>query len=65
MAVETMAKFIAANTKAADKKDVAALKRMGFQELRALFTETAQQAIKENREIFGLLRQQLPVYPVS
>jgi len=65
MAVETMAKFVAANTKAADKKDVAALKRMKFPELRVLFQETSAQAIKENREIFGLLRQQLPVYPVN
>jgi enolase len=62
MATDTMAKFIAANSKDASKKDVAALKRLGFQELRALFRKTSEDAIKEKKQIFELLREQLPVY---
>jgi enolase len=63
MATETMAKFIAANAKAGGK-DVAALKAMDFEALKAEFRKTAEPAIKENKTIHELLRKQLPVYPV-
>jgi enolase len=62
MAAETMAKFIAANTKGG--KDLAALKRMGFDELQSEFRKTAQAAIKEQKTIYELLREQLKVYPI-
>jgi enolase len=62
MATDTMAKFIAANSKDASKKDVAALKRLGFQELTALFRKTSEVTIEEKKQIFELLREQLPVY---
>jgi enolase len=64
MAGETMAKFAAANAKNGDKKDLAALKTMDFEELKARFIKTSQEAIKENKNIYELLREQLPVYPV-
>jgi enolase len=62
MAAETMAKFVAANGK--DGKDLAALKRMNFDELQNEFRKTAQAAIKEHKTIYELLREQLKVYPV-
>ena len=62
MAAETMAKFVAANTKGG--KDLAALKRMGFDELQSEFRKTAQAAIKEQKTIYELLREQLKVYPI-
>jgi len=65
MAVETMAKFIAAHTSDDSKKDVETLKTMDFEELKALFRETAKGLIAEEKEIFRLLREQLPVYPVG
>ena len=64
MAGETMAKFAAANAKNGDKKDLAALKTMDFEELKTQFIKTSQEAIKENKNIYELLREQLPVYPV-
>ena len=64
MAGETMAKFIVANTKNADKKDLATLKTTDFDELKAEFTKTAQQAIKQEKKIYELLRKQLPIYPI-
>jgi len=64
MASETMAKFAAANAKNGDKKDLAALKTMDFEELKTQFIKTSQEAIKENKNIYELLREQLPVYPV-
>lgn len=64
MAGETMAKFAAANAKNGDKKDLAALKTMDFEELKAQFIKISQEAIKENKNIYELLREQLPVYPV-
>jgi len=64
MASETMAKFIAANAKNGDKKDLASLKTMEFEELKAQFIKTAQEAIKEDKLIYKLLREQLPVYSV-
>ncbi len=63
MAAETMAKFVAANAKGSDKKDLATLKRMGFEELQTEFRKTAQAAIKEQKTIYELLREQLKVYP--
>ncbi|UCG56068.1 MAG: hypothetical protein JSU70_14490 [Phycisphaerales bacterium] len=63
MAGETMAKFIAANSKNGDKKDAAKVKAMDFEELKKLFTETSQDAIAEQKNIYELLRTQLPVYP--
>ena len=63
MAVETMAKFIAANAKGGGK-DAAALKAMDFESLKTEFRRTAEPAIKENKTIYELLRKQLPVYPV-
>ncbi|MCY3024243.1 MAG: hypothetical protein NTW87_35145 [Planctomycetota bacterium] len=65
MATDTMAKFIAANSKEADKKDVAALKALPLGDLQSLFRATCVPIIKEGKEIHGLLREQLPVYPVS
>jgi enolase len=62
MAAETMAKFVAANTKGG--KDLAALKRMGFDELQSEFKKAAQAAIKEQKTIYELLREQLKVYPI-
>jgi enolase len=64
MAGETMAKFAAANAKNGDKKDLASLKTMGFEELKTQFIKTSQEAIKEKKNIYELLREQLPVYPV-
>jgi len=65
MAVDTMAKFIAANAKNDGGKDVGALKGMGFDELQALFRETAAAAINEDEQIHMLLREQLPVYVIK
>ncbi len=64
MAGETMAKFAAANAKNGDKKDLANLKTMDFEELKAQFIKVSQEVIKENKNIYELLREQLPVYPV-
>jgi enolase len=64
MAGETMAKFAAANAKNGDKKYLASLKTMGFEELKTQFIKTSQEAIKEKKNIYELLREQLPVYPV-
>lgn len=64
MAMETMAKFVAANSNDESKKDVAALKADGFEELKAEFMKTAQEAIKEDKVIYEMLREQLIVYPV-
>jgi enolase len=64
MAAETMAKFVAANAKNNDKKDLATLKVMDFEELKTEFRKTAQEAIGKRNKIYELLRKQLPVYPV-
>jgi len=64
MAHETMAKFVAANEAGGQKQDLANLNTMDFEEVKTRFKKTAQQAIKENKKIYELLRQQLPVYPV-
>jgi enolase len=64
MAAETMAKFVAANAKGADKKELASLRVMDFEELKKEFAKTTQQAIKDKKTIYELLRQQLAVYPV-
>ncbi len=62
MAVETMAKFVVANAKDTGGKDAEALKGMDFEELKALFRETSAEAIKQDKAIHVLLREQLPVY---
>jgi hypothetical protein len=64
MAADTMAKFVAANATGTDKKELADLRAMDFEQLRTVFGKTAQKAIGEGKTIFELLRQQLPVYPV-
>jgi enolase len=64
IAHETMAKFVAANAKTGEKLDLAALKATDFEELKAKFKNCAQAAVKENKKIYVLLRQQMPVYPV-
>ena len=61
MASETMAKFIAANSKG---NDVVTLQAMDFDELQAKFIETAGESIKEDKTIYSLLREQLVVYPI-
>jgi hypothetical protein len=64
MAVETMAKFVAAN--ATDGvKDEAALNAMKFDEIRARFQEVAGAAIKDGKTLYELLRAQLPVYETN
>ena len=64
MARDTMAKFVVANAKNGEKKDLATLRVMDFEELKTQFAETAQKAIEEEKKIYELLREQLPVYPV-
>jgi enolase len=64
MAHETMAKFVTANDSGGQSQDSANLNFMDFEELKTKFNQTAQRAIKENKKIYELLRQQLPVYPV-
>ncbi|MBE3070252.1 MAG: hypothetical protein IMZ66_08440 [Planctomycetes bacterium] len=65
MSADTMAKFVATTTADADKKDAAKLKAMKYDDLKALFGETAKQVIAQKKEIFPLLRAQLPVYAVT
>jgi hypothetical protein len=43
----------------------AELKAMPFENLKALFRETSGQVIADKKEIFPLLRQQLPVYAIT
>jgi len=64
MAIDTMAKFIAANAADGQKTQLADLRAMDFDELKVLFSKTAGQAIKDNKKIYELLREQLPVYSV-
>ncbi len=64
MAQDTMAKFIVANPNG-EKKDLATLSSMGFDELKTEFIKTAGQAIEQNKQIYELLRRELPVYPVE
>ena len=63
MAGETMAKFVDANAKG-KKKSLADLKTTDFDELQSLFRSAAEEAIKDGKNIYELLRDQLPVYPV-
>ncbi|HCO94814.1 MAG TPA: hypothetical protein DIU00_12825 [Phycisphaerales bacterium] len=63
IAGEAMAKFVDANTKG-KKKSLAALKTTDFDELQTIFREASAAAIKEDKDIYELLRAQLPVYPV-
>ena len=62
MAQDAMAKFVDANAKG-DKKSLADLKTMDFDELQTLFRKVAGDAIKDGKTIYELLRAQLPVYP--
>jgi len=64
MAIDTMAKFIAGNAADGQKTQLADLRAMDFDELKVLFSKTAGQAIKDNKKIYELLREQLPVYSV-
>jgi len=64
MASEAMAKFVAANAKEGEK-DLAALKSMAFDDLTSRFREVAAEAIKEDKLIHMLLREQLPVYGIA
>ncbi len=61
MARETMAKFIQANPNG-EQKDLAALMAMDFDELQTEFRNNAQAAIKQEKKIYELLREQLAVY---
>jgi len=63
MAGETTAKFVDANAKN-KKKSLADLKTTDFDELQKIFREVAAEAIKEDKKIYELLREQLLVYPV-
>jgi len=63
MASETMAKFVDANTKG-KKKSLTDLKTTDFDELQTIFREASEGAIKDGKNIYELLRAQLPVYPV-
>jgi enolase len=63
MAGETMARFVDANTKG-KKKSLVDLKTTDFDELQSLFREASKGAIKDGKDIYELLREQLPVYPV-
>ena len=65
MAMDTMAKFIAAHSIDIGLKNVEALKAMGLDEVRKRFRETARSAIERGQVIHKLLREHLPVYPVS
>jgi len=65
MAAETMAKFVAANATEEGKKNAEKLKTTDFDELKTLFRETAGTLIDRDQEVYTLLRQQLPVYPVA
>jgi len=64
LASETMAKFIFANSKKSDKKDLESLKKADFDELKNEFRKTSADAIKQDKKIYELLREQLPVYPL-
>ena len=63
IASETMAKFVDANAKGG-KKSLADLKTTDFDELKTIFRSTAEAAIKDGKNIYELLREQMPVYPV-
>jgi len=63
MAAETMAKFVDANAKS-KKKSLTDLKTSDFDELQSIFREVSAEAIKDGKDIYELLRDQLPVYPV-
>jgi len=65
MAADTMAKFVAAHTTDDAKKDAEALKAGDFDQLQKTFHETAKPLIDQKKEIYRLLREQLPVYPVG
>ncbi len=62
IASDTMAKFVDANAKG-QKKPLADLRTTEFDELKTIFRNTAEGAIKDGKNIYELLRAQLPVYP--
>jgi enolase len=64
-AAETMAKFIATNSKEAAKKDWQKLYAMNFEELKKEYQATAAVCVKEGKTIYELLRKELPVYQVT
>jgi enolase len=63
MAADAMAKFVDANGNG-KKKSLAELRTTDFDELQKLFREVSAEAIKEDKKIYELLREQLPAYPV-
>ncbi|MBN2592319.1 MAG: hypothetical protein JXA81_02345 [Sedimentisphaerales bacterium] len=63
IASDTMAKFVEVNAKN-NKKSLADLKTMDFDDLQKLYRSTSEQAIKDGKEIYELLRAQLPVYQI-
>jgi enolase len=60
MAKNTMVGFVAENSGG----DVGKLKAMRLEDIMEQFTGSAQEAIKEGKDIYKLLREQLPVYQV-
>jgi len=65
MAADAMAKFVAANTADDAQKDVEALKAGDFDTLQKVFRDTAKPLIEQDQEIYRLLREQLPAYPLD
>ena len=65
MAAETMAKFVAAHSGDEAKKDAEKLKASDFDELQKTFRETAKTVIDQKKEVYRLLREHLPVYPIG
>ena len=63
MSSETMAKFVDANAKD-KKKSLAELKTTDFDDLKVIFRSAAEEAINDGKDIYELIRAQLPVYPV-
>ena len=62
MAAETMVKFIAANGQG---KSADALKKLSFEDLKKEFRTVSLEAIKANKTLYALLRDQLPVYAAA
>jgi enolase len=61
MAAETMVKFIAAN----GGKSADALNKLSFEDLKKEFRAVSLEAIKANKTLYALLRDQLPVYAAA
>jgi len=58
-----MARFIVANA-TGSRKSLADLKKLDFDQLTALYRQTAAESVKAGKTIYQLLRAQLPVYPI-